>query len=296
MRNIAARDQAVWLLRLLWFVLPVTAGPTITDALAESADGTRSAIVIGAWVLWAAGLAASAVLLPVSLTVLRILSPLAVLATAWATASSELSALAVVGLLVSLGALLVSFTALVGDRFVDGASYGDERRMLLRPPTRLAFGVVPLTWAATAGGLIAGPLLLANRQWLVGAALALVGAAVATLGARALHQLNLRWIVFVPTGMVLHDFGVLTEPVLFRQTAIERLGVAIAGTPAKDLSNRAAGLLLECELADPAPLGLRRIDRSETTAELTDVRRFLFAPSRPGALLDEAERRRIAVD
>ncbi len=69
----------------------------------------------------------------------------------------------------------------------------------------------------------------------------------------------------------------------FRRTAIERLGAALDGSPARDLSNAAAGLLLECELTDPAPLGLRDPgDRSGAT--LTDVRRLFFCPSRPGEL------------
>jgi len=292
----AARDQAVWLLRALWFVLPVTAGAAIADALDGFADGARLAIVLGAWLVWALGLAATAVLLPVSLTAIRILTPAAVVATAWAIATAGGSAPGIIGLVVAGAAATVAFVAFVGDRFVDGASYGDERRMLLRPPTRLLLGPVPVAWALTVASAVTGPLLLAHQRWMLGSILTVVAIPIAALGARALHQLSLRWIVFVPTGMVLHDLGVLTEPVLFRRTAIERLGVAIAGTPAKDLSNRAAGLLLECELTDPAPLGLRRIDRSQATAELTDVRRFLFAPSRPGALLDEAEGRRIAVD
>lgn len=292
----AARDQAVWLLRLLWFVLPITSGAPFATALDGSTEGTRLAIMVGAWVLWAVGVIATAVLLPMSLTAIRIITPIAVAGSAWATVSGSITAAEVVGLATALAAAVISFIALVGDRYVDGASYGDERRMLLRPPTRLVLAVLPITWAAVVAGGLGGLLLLAHRSWLLGGALTIVGVAVAALGARALHQLARRWIVFVPTGMVLHDLSVLAEPVLFRRTAIERLGAAIAGTPAKDLTNRAAGLLVECELADPAPLGLRRVDRTGSTAELTDVRRFLFAPSRPGALLDEAERRRIAVD
>jgi hypothetical protein len=168
--------------------------------------------------------------------------------------------------------------------------------MLLRPPTQLAIVAVPLTWLVGAVALVTGPLLLADERWLLGAVIIVVGVPVAALAARAMHQLGRRWIVFVPTGMVLHDHTALTEPVLFRRTSIERLGPAIAGSPARDLSNRAAGLLLECELTDPAPLGLRgEAQPGAPGATMTDVRRFLFSPTRPGELLDEAERRGIAV-
>lgn len=289
------RDQAVWLLRALWFVLPITAGAAISDALANESDGTRLSITIGAWVLWAAGLACTAILLPVALTGIRMLAPAAAVATLWAV-TDESSALGLVGLGIACAVALVAFSSLIGDRMVDGASYGDERRMLLRPPTRLAFGAVPFAWAIAVAGVTAGPLLLATARWIPGVVLTVIGLPLAALSARALHQLSRRWIVFVPTGFVLHDLNVLTEPVLFRKTAVERIGAAIDGTPAKDLSNRAAGLLVECELTDPAPLGLRTLDRSAATAEMTDVRRFLFTPTMPGELLNEAERRGLPVD
>lgn len=288
------RDQAVWLLRALWFVLPVTAGAAISDALANEPDGTRLAITIGAWVLWAVGLACTAILLPLTLTGIRMLAPAAAVATLWAV-TDESGALGLVGLAISCGAALVAFSSLVGDRMVDGASYGDERRMLLRPPTRLALSAVPFAWAIAVAGITAGPLLLATERWIPGVILTALGLPLTGLAARALHQLSRRWIVFVPTGFVLHDLNVLTEPVLFRRTAVERLGPAIDGTPAKDLSNRAAGLLIECELTDAAPLGLRTLDRSATSAEMLDVRRFLFTPTLPGELLNEAERRNLPV-
>ena len=205
------------------------------------------------------------------------------------------SALAIAALMHAFAVAIVALNVLIGDRFVDGGSYGDERRMLLRPPSLVGYFLVPLLAAAMIAAVTTGPLLVANKNWVGGVVATALGAGVIAVGTRALHQLVQRWIVFVPNGMVLHDFLVVTEPVLFRRTAIERLGAAIDGSPARDLSNKAAGLLLECELTDPAPLGLRDpADRK--AANLTDVRRFLFCPSRPGELLNEAERRNIATD
>lgn len=291
-----SRDVAVWLLRALWFVLPVTAGPAIADAAAELSDGGRIAVLVAAWLGWAVGLAATAVLLPLSLTVIRVLAPKSVTATAWGLLAGDASAIGIVGVALATAATAVAFSSLVGDRMVDGASYGDERRMLLRPPTALVAGAVPIAWIVAAVGLGLGPALFAWSGWILGVVGTIVGLGLAYLGGRSLHQLSRRWIVFVPTGFVLHDLQALTEPVLFRRTAVERMGPAIDGTPARDLSLGAAGLLLECELADAAPLGIRSNERSVgVAAELTDVRRFLFVPTRPGALLDEAERRRIAV-
>lgn len=297
MRDRPSRDIAVWLLRVLWFVLPVTAGPTVADAAAELSDTGRIAVLAGAWIVWAVGLAAAAVLLPLSLTVIRVLAPKSITVTAWGLIAGDVSGLGIIGLVVAIAATAAAFSSLVGDRMVDGASYGDERRMLLRPPTSLLAGPIPLAWVLAAVGLGLGPAAFAWSGWILGAIATVAGLGLVYLAGRSLHQLSRRWIVFVPTGFVLHDLSALTEPVLFRRTAVERLGAAIDGTPARDLSLGAAGLVLECELTDAAPLGLRSNARTTgIAAELTDVRRFLFVPTRPGALLDEAESRRIAVD
>lgn len=281
---------------MLWFVLPVTAGPAVADAVDDLSDGTGLTLTILAWVAWALGLVCVALLLPATLTGIRVMAPAAVAAVIWAVAEVGVDGSATVGLVVALGASLVAFSALVGDRLVDGASYGNERRMLLRPPTRLLVTGVPIAWVVAVAGVAGGPILLATQRWVVGVVATIVGLPLAVLALRALHQLSRRWIVFVPTGLVLHDLQVLTEPALFRRTSILRLGPAIDGTPARDLTNRAAGLVIECVLSDPASLGLRTPGDPRADAELVDLRRFLFAPSRPGALLDEAEERRIAVD
>lgn len=288
------RDGLVWALRALWFLLPLTVGAVASDALSSASHAVPRLATIGLWVLWSVGLLASMIPLPLTLTALRIAAPATVAVAIWALADVGTTARSLLAAIHAIAVAALVMNQLIGDRFADGASYGDERRMLLRPPTFIGYVVAPIVAGIVGIGVIAGPLLLANTSWIAGSIATITGLAAAAAGARALHQLTQRWIVFVPTGMVLHDHMVLTEPVLFRRTAIERLGPAIDGTPARDLSNNASGLLLECELADPAPLGLR--DRSTAgEATLTDVRRYLFCPSRPGALLDEAERRNIAV-
>ena len=286
------RDIAVWVTRIAWFSLPLTLGPGLLERFDHLSDGSQLGASIVLWVFWVIGVLASAVALPVSLTVMRVVTLGAVVAAVWALFGAPLGGLDVLGLAAAVVAAAAAFSALFGDRFVDGASYGDERRMLLRAPLGLASIAAPLAAAAALAGLVTGPLLLVHQRWVFGIIAVVVGLALIAIGLRALHQLSRRWIVFVPTGFVLHDLSVLTEPVLFRRTAVERLGPAIAGTPARDLSLAAAGLVLECELTDAAPLGLRT---GVASAEQKDIRRFLFVPSRPGALLDEAERRRLPV-
>ncbi|MGK2948352.1 MAG: hypothetical protein ACSLFP_07245, partial [Acidimicrobiales bacterium] len=61
---------------------------------------------------------------------------------------------------------------------------------------------------------------------------------------------------------------------------------------ALDLTARALGLALEVELAEPTEVAPRRRDGQ---VQVTAVDRLLFTPTRPGELLAEAARRRIAV-
>ena len=289
------RTRAVWALRALWFLLPLPVGQAGSDAIASADHAVPFVMTAGLWILWAAGMVATMVPVPVTLTAIRVLAAGTIPLATWALVDTDAAAISIlaIGHAAVLG--LVALNSLVGDRFVDGSSYGDERRMLLRPPSQIGYALAPVVTALMVTGAAAGPLLLANKQWILGVIAMALGAGALAVGLRALNQMSQRWVIFVPTGMVIHDLTMMTEPVLFRRTAIERLGAAIAGSPARDLSNTAAGLLLECELTDPAPLGLRD-GGGRSGATLTDVRRFLFCPSRPGDLLDEAERRNIPTD
>lgn len=287
------REQVVWIFRAVWFVLPLTAGAALSAALDQASSPVRLVALVIAWTLWAAVTLGSFAPHPLSLTGIRIVAPLTVGLAVWPFTAGGTLGVAALFAAHAVVASLLALHQLVGDYFADGASYGDERRMLLRPSAPIMVAGVPLAWM-TIAALVPGVLLLAGQRWVSGIALTAIGAIGGPFAVRALHQLAKRWIVFVPTGFVLHDLAVLTEPVLFRRTAVERLGPAIAGTPARDLTNQAPGLQLECELADAAPLGL--VTGRTGSAKLTDTRRFLFCPTRPGALLDEAERRGISVD
>jgi hypothetical protein len=265
------RTRAVWALRALWFLLPLTVGQAGSDAIASADHAVPFVMTAGLWILWAAGMVATMVPVPVTLTAIRVLAAGTIPLATWALVDTDAAAISIlaIGHAAVLG--LVALNSLVGDP------------------------LAPVVTALMVTGAAAGPLLLANKQWILGVIAMALGAGALAVGLRALNQMSQRWVIFVPTGMVIHDLTMMTEPVLFRRTAIERLGAAIAGSPARDLSNTAAGLLLECELTDPAPLGLRD-GGGRSGATLTDVRRFLFCPSRPGDLLDEAERRNIPTD
>ena len=274
----------------MWVALPFTVGPALADALHAGSDPVRTVASLGLWLGWAVGVAASVVPHPLSLTALRLLAPAVIVATLAAAAAGAPSALAVVWALVTAA---WSFTPGVGTTWVNGPAYPNERRYLLRAPRSLLAGPLLSAWVLAMAGIAAGPLLLAARQWVAGGVAAALGLPAAWLLVRSMHNLSRRWAVFVPAGMVLHDPLTLLDPVLLQRSTVTRLGPAVAGTDALDLSQRAPGLALEMSLREETPFTLlvpgNREGRSESTTS------FLFTPTRPGAVLDEARRRRLPV-
>ena len=189
-------------------------------------------------------------------------------------------------------AVAAAFSPFTGDAFVDGSSYGPERRLALRAPSSLLLGPIELSWLATVAGITAGPLLLAARQWVAGGLALVIGAPLARAGLRSLHQLARRWIVFVPAGLVVHDPFGQPEPTLFLRRSISRLGPAPRDSTALDLTQGSPGLALQLDLAEPTSMLVRRAARRTETVE---VESLMFTPTRPAALLEEASRRRIGL-
>jgi hypothetical protein len=269
-------------------------GPALGDALGEHSLAVARTGAWIAWATWAGVLVAVALPTTVSLTALRIATPAAVGVANWAASAGDpglSDAVAVAGAAV---ALVAAYSPLTGDVFIAGSGYGHERRFALRVPPALLLGPVPLAGIGAVAAPIAGPLLLAARQWVAGALVLAVGIPVAVIAVRALHGLARRWVVLVPAGLVLHDPHGLVEAVLLPRTMIGRLGPAEAeaATERLDLTRGALGLALEVELVDPVTVSPRRQDR---TVQVEEVSRLVFTPTRPGALLAEASARRIPV-
>ena len=277
--------------RIGWFALPVTAGPAVAHGVADASTPVQIVAAALAWLAW--GTVAVAVLVPrtVSLTALRVAAPAALAVAVWVTARhgagpAEIVALAWTALL----AAGVLFVPAVTDTFVDGSSYGPERRLALRVPGPLLLGPVELAWAVAVAGIVAGPLLLAARSWLAGAIATAAGLVMVRLALRSLHQLSRRWLVFVRAGFVLHDPLALADPVLFQRQDVEGLGPAPveAAASATDLTRGALGLVLEIRLRRKVTVGL--VERRGQSRNV-ETDHLLFAPLRPGVLLSEARER-----
>jgi hypothetical protein len=197
-------------------------------------------------------------------------------------------------LVFAAAAVVVAFLPITGETFADGSSYGAERRLVLRVPGPLLLGPLPITWLCAVGGIVAGPLLLAARVWVVGAVALVVGWPLARWAFRRLHRLSRRWVVFVPAGMVLHDPLTTADALLLPRKLVRRLGPAPAGTDALDLTAGALGLALEIDLREPIEVGVTRRRRA-ASGDTVVAQRLLFTPTRPAALLAVAEERRLPV-
>ena len=288
-----------WAFPALWALLPFIAGPALADALDPRARAVQLVVSIGAWLVWGATLVASLVPRTTSLTFVRIAAPASILSAGWAAlAGPSIGTAAAGGFGLSLAVTIIVLAAPTGEVFVNGSSYGDERRLPLRPPAALLLGPIQVAWIVCVGGAAAGPLLLAAERWAFGIVALVIGWALTFATARSLHGLSNRWVVFVPAGFVLHDLMALTDPLLVPRRMVTRFGPAPADTTATDFTLGSYGLALQVDLAEtfPAtPIPRRTRPGQRPSLEAIEIDSLLFTPSRPGAVLREASARKLAV-
>jgi len=282
-----------WIARIAWVVVAVVGGAAVQSAL----DGRSTAVVwtatIGGWFAWglvALGLAVASVR---SLTVVRVGVPLA-LAVTLAAAFGGASATAVLALalptLIAVGAVSA---AEFGRRFVQASAYGDEERFPLRMPVAAGAAAV-VAWLIWAPALVAGPLLLAARQWIPGGLLTLIGVAgVVVLGPRW-HRFSERWFILVPAGVVLRDPVVLADTLALRTAQVAHLALAPADTRAADLTGPASGYAIEVATTESVT-AVFAFTPAEPNGRAIHMTSFLITPSRPGAVLRAAHRRGLPV-
>ena len=280
-----------WVVRVAWALLVVIAGPSLASALSDWSVPVRSAASVLLWAGWVVVLGALLVPHPVSLTLSRVLAPGALVVTVWATAAGDGSLSSWLAAAYAVLPVALVFLPETGVLFVNGSAYPNERRFPLRVPGSLLLGPVEVAWVLLVGLPVAGVLLLADGQWVVGGLVAVLGAAVAAVLGRALHGLSRRWVVFVPAGLVLHDAMSLADPVLFPKTKIASIDVAAADTSALDLTQRSPGLAVELGLTSPASLVLAGGGPRRVVGATVDASAVLFTPSRPGGVLAEARQR-----
>jgi hypothetical protein len=282
-----------WVARVGWIVVAVVGGSAVQAAV----DGRSSAVVwttaIGGWLLWGIVALALTIASVRSLTVARVGVPLAVIATV-AAAIGGAPAVDLLGLgvpaIITLGAVSA---AEFGRQFVQASAYGDEERFPLRMPVGAGAAAVA-SWLIWAPALVAGPLLLAGGQWIVGIALtALAVGGGVFLGPRW-DRLSQRWFVLVPAGIVLRDPVVLADTFPLRSGQVAHIGLAAADTEAADLTGPASGYAIEVATVESVTT-VFAFTPDEPNGRAIHLRSFLVAPSRPGAVLAAAKRRGLPV-
>ena len=280
----------MWAARLAWIATVFLVGPAVGHALVDRSRAVQLTGTVGCWAWWFAGLVA--LLLPTcpSLTATRMIVPGSILvATASALAGAD--ALEVVlAFAASLVASILVMTAPVGEACVQSGAYGDETRLPLRPPGPLLLGPIPILWLAVAVATVSAPLLLAAQAWVPGALVAAAAIALSLMVVPRFHRLALRWLVFVPAGVVVHDRLVLAETAMFPLRKIASLDLAPAGTDAADLTGTALGPAVEIGLSTMDTVVLAPT-REKPGGTALHVHAVLVSPTRPGRTVAEADRR-----
>lgn len=282
-----------WVARLAWILVAVIGGSAVESAV----DGRSSAVAwtaaIGGWGLWAAGALALAIASVWSLTVVRIVVPMSLIATITAgIGGAPAIDLVLLGGPTVVAAAAVT-TAEFGRQWVQASAYGDEERFPLRFPVGAGLAAI-ISWLVWAPALIAGPLLVAARSWFAGVPLCVLAIAGAVLLGPRWHRLSLRWFVLVPAGVVVHDPVVLADTFPLRTAQVASIGLAPADTQAADLTGPASGYAIEVATTESvtAVFAFTPADPNGTAIHL---RSFLIAPSRPGRALRSARARGLPV-
>ena len=176
-----------WAVRAVWFVLPFAFGQLLGDGLADCSRPVQVVAVTLAWAGWGLGLLATLIFHPAGLVVLRTAAPLALATAVWSWVHARPSGVAVsIGVGAAVVAVIVVHSAETGLLAVNGPAYPNERRFLLRPSAVLLVGPIPLAGVVLASGPVAGPLLLASRQWVLGGFATVLGAALVLVTSRSL--------------------------------------------------------------------------------------------------------------
>lgn len=284
---------APWVARAAWIVVAVAGGSAVDAAVEGRSTPVVWTAAIGGWSLWAVAALGLGIASVWSLTVVRVVVPLSLVATAAAGVGGAPAVdLLVLGApaIVAAAAIL---TAEFGRQYVQASAYGDEERFPLRLPVGAGLAAI-IAWIVWAPTLIAGPLLLAAESWIGGvlASLLAIGGIV-LLGPRW-HRLSLRWLVFVPAGVVVHDPVVLADTFPLRTAQVASIGLASADTAAADLTGPASGYAVEITTTESVTV-VFAFTPAEPNGRAIHLRSFLIAPSRPGRALRSARTRGLPI-
>lgn len=274
-------------------IVAVFGGAAVDSALDGRRDAVRWVAGVGSWAVWGVVMLALAVQSVRSLTIARVGSPLALIASVL-TVVGGAPALDVATLAIpALVACAAVFTADVGRQFVQSSSYGDEERLPLRFPVAAGTAAI-ITWAIWAPAFLLGPLLIAGRSFVAGIVLTAIGIAGLVFVVPRWHRLSRRWLVLVPAGLVVHDPVVLADTLMVRSDQLGGIRLAPADTEAADLTGPASGHAIEVQATETITT-VFAFTPQHPTGKAIHMTGFLISPSRPGEALRTAAARGIPV-
>ena len=283
--------SAAWAARVAWIVVAVFGGAALQGAVAGRSDVVRWTTAIGGWAPWGAVMLTLAIPSVRSLTIARVVAPLALPVTIGAAVGGA-EAIEVATLALPAGiALFAIFTADVGRQFVQASSYGDEGRLPLRFPVAAGTAAI-VTWVMWAPSIVFGPLLLAAKSYLFGGLLSAIGLAGLILLVPRWHRFSRRWLVLVPAGLVVHDPVVLADTLMVRSDQLGGMRLAPVDTEAADLTGPASGYALEVQSLETVTT-VFAFTPQDPGGKAIHMTGFLISPSRPGEALAAAANRGI---
>ena len=256
---------------LLAWVLLALSSPwqTIADDASRSVSWV---LLTWGWLLWIAVGASLLVPSPMSLTIIRIVVPLSVVVSIVASHPPAVFC--------SVVALIVCASPVFADAMVQGGAYGDETRFALRTPLPYVVPAV-IAWVIYTASLVGGSLLLAAKQYVVGAVLVAIGVFLSRSIPQRLHRLARRWLVLVPVGIVVHDHLVLHETIMAPSAKITSVVRTSDVGEAADLTGGTFGDRLTITLTEADKVVMSAITaKTLGTTEALHVKMFCIAPRR----------------
>ena len=275
MPNLRIATGLLWSMRILVGCLPFV-GAGVGALLETRSTAIQIVGTVLAWLIWGLIVLASFISHPISLTVLRMGTPVFAGFLVFIAATDQGSTLQVINATIGFAVLLIGFSAEIGSIYVQASAYGDERRFLLRPPVAFV-APVAISVVIVDFFIIATPMFFAARIWLAGCI---------KFMAPRIHQLSRRWLVFVPAGFVVHDEIVLSINLMIKKQELVDIQLARDDTQAADLSALTWGVPLELSFNKTLDVSLTAIGARHLKAvSAIHATSIIIAPSRPGAVL-----------
>lgn len=245
----------------------------------DASTATSTALLVWGWSLWLVTAIELLVPAPISLTTIRCVTPIAVVAS--------LISVSPLAVFASIVMLMIGFSPLFADVMVQGGAYGEEKRFALRTPVPQMLPTI-IAWGVLSFALIGGSLYITSEKYVIGIPLAIVGLVLATRVPKLLHRHSRRWLVIVPAGIVIHDHLVLAETVMSPRSKIASLTVVPEAGESADFTGGVAGARMAVQLREADKIVLSRITAKILgTTEALHVTTFSVAPRRLNAALAE---------